>query len=70
MMMSGKGKISAAKLMACMDAIIATGGVPVFNEVNDLDDLVRQDNNNKFAAEAMRKAQDKRDRKAAKRIVK
>jgi len=68
MMMSGKGKISTMALMALMSGMAVSSGLPNLNAGRNIDDLAGQDINDEAAAEALRKAQEKRDRKAAKRI--
>ena len=69
MMISGKSKISEAELIACMSGLIVGSGLPLPNLCR-LADPARKDTKTEADAEAIRKAQEKRDRKNAKRLVK
>lgn len=68
MMISGKSKISEAELIACMSGLIVGSGLPLLGP--GLADPARKDTKTEADAEALRKAQEKRHRKAAKRLVK
>ena len=70
MMISGKSKISEAELIACMSGLIVGSGLPLPNLGRGLADPARKDTKTEADAEALRKAQEKRERKNAKRLGK
>ena len=70
MIMSGKGKISTMALMALMSGMAVSSGLPNLNAGRNIDDLAGQDTDGEADAEALRKAQEKRERKNAKRLGK
>ncbi len=70
MIMSGKGKISTMALMALMSGMSVSSGLPNLNAGRNIDDPARKDTKTEADAEALRKAQEKRNRKNAKRLGK